>query len=330
MRFANPEFLLLFLLFFLPLLQNNGKNKQDAFVIFPRGAIFEKERRSLKAYLHKILKILKYFAFALMIIALARPQEGRNFEESSERGIDIMIALDISGSMRSLDFRPLSRLEAAKNIAADFIKERKSDRIGLVLFAGLAFTQCPLTTDKESLLEFVKKISTENIKLDGTAIGSAIVTSVNRLKESKTKEKVLILITDGNNNMGEVDPVTASKIAANYGVKIYAVGVGSLEGAVYEVDDGFFGKRLVRDNREKLNEDVPKQIAANTGGTYFRVTDIESFKDTMKRIDRLEKEDIKIRKFTSYDELYKNFVLAALMLLFFIVMLENTYLRKLP
>ena len=330
MRFANPEFLLLFLLFFLPLLKSKGRNARGAFVVFPRGVVFEKERRSPRAYLHKILRILKYLVLALIIIALARPQEGRNFEENSERGIDIMIALDISRSMLSLDFSPLNRLEVAKNAAVEFISERRYDRIGIVLFAGMAFTQSPLTTDKESLLEFVKKVSVEDIKIDGTAIGSAIVTSVNRLKESRTKEKVLILITDGNNNMGEVDPVTASKIAANYGVKIYTIGVGSVEGAVYEVNDAFFGKRLVRDNREKLNEDIPRQIAANTGGMYFRVTDTQSFKDAMKQIDNLEKEDIKIRKFTNYDELYKNFALAALALLFIVVMLENTWLRKLP
>jgi Ca-activated chloride channel family protein len=180
------------------------------------------------------------------------------------------------------------------------------------------------------LLDFVKKVRIGDIKLDGTAIGSAIATSVNRLKESKSKDKVLILITDGNNNMGEVDPVTASKIAANYGIKIYAIGVGSTEGAVYEIDDIFFGKRQVKDNSAGLNEGILKQIALNTGGEYFRATDIQSFRNSMNQINKLEKEDIKTRKFTNYNELYKNFVLAALILLFFAVMLENTRLRKLP
>ncbi|MDR2425628.1 MAG: VWA domain-containing protein [Endomicrobium sp.] len=328
MRFANPEFLLLFLLFLLPSVF--GKGSMQTFVRFTRGIIFEKEKPSKKALFYKTLKILKYLSFALIIAALARPQKGINFEDSKEQGIDIMIALDISSSMRSIDFKPLNRLEAAKNTAADFIKERKYDRIGLVVFSGLAFTQCPLTTDKESLLNFIKKISMEDIHLDGTAIGSAIVTSVNRLKDSKAKGKTVILITDGNNNMGEVDPVTASRIAANYGIKIYAIGVGSLEGAIYEIDDGFFGKRQIRDNRSGLNENALKEIAENTGGNYFRATDIQSFKESMKQIDDLEKTDIKVRKFTSYEELYKNLALAALALLFLIMLLENTVLRKLP
>jgi Ca-activated chloride channel family protein len=301
-----------------------------AFVRFTRGIIFEKEKPAAKAVIYKALKILKYLALVLMIIALARPQKGTNYEDSKEQGIDIMIALDISSSMRSIDFKPLNRLEAAKNAAADFIKERKFDRIGLVVFSGLAFTQCPLTTDKESLLDFVKKVNTEDIHLDGTAIGSAIATSVNRLKDGKTKEKLIILITDGNNNMGEVDPVTASKIASNYNIKIYAIGVGSVEGAIYEIDDGFFGRRQIRDNRAGLNERVLTEIAANTGGTYFRATDAQSFIGSMKQIDKLEKNDIKVRKFTSYDELYKNFVIAALALLFLVMLLENTLLRKLP
>jgi Ca-activated chloride channel family protein len=328
MRFANPEFFLLFLLFLL--IWVFGKGAAPAFVRFTRGIIFEKEKPPVKAVFYKALKILKYLALVLIIIALARPQKGTNYEDSKEQGIDIMVALDISSSMKSIDFKPLNRLEAAKNAAADFIKERKFDRIGLVVFSGLAFTQCPLTTDKESLLDFIKKVNTEDIRLDGTAIGSAIATSVNRLKDGKTKEKLIILITDGNNNMGEVDPVTASRIAANFNIKIYAIGVGSIEGAIYEIDDGFFGKRQIRDNRAGLNERVLMEIAINTGGTYFRATDAQSFKDSMKKIDKLEKNDIKVRKFTSYDELYKNFVIAALALLFLVMLLENTLLRKLP
>jgi Ca-activated chloride channel family protein len=330
MRLANPEFLFLFLIFLLPFLTGKNKKRPGAFVVFPSGSAFEKEKRPLKVFFGRHLKILKYLALALIIIALARPQQGRNFEESGEYGIDIMIALDISTSMRSVDFHPLNRLEAAKKTAEEFIRQRKHDRIGLVVFSGLAFTQCPLTTDKSSLLEFVKKVSTDDIQLDGTAIGSAIVTAVNRLKGVKSKEKILILITDGNNNMGEVEPLTASKIAAGCNVKVYAIGVGSLEGAVYEVDDGFFGKRLVRDNRAGLNESVLKEIASNTGGSYFRATDIESFKEIMRKIDGLEKEDIKVRRFINYDELYKNFALAALLLMLLAVMLENTLLRKLP
>lgn len=331
MRFANPEFLLLLLLLFLvPLFKRKGLDGITAFVLFPRSIIMERKKISAKVYMYKALKVMKYIALALIIIALARPQKGINFEENKDQGIDIMIALDISGSMRSIDFKPLTRIEAAKNTAADFIKERKYDRIGLVVFAGLAFTQCPLTTDKESLLNFLSGVNVGDINIDGTAIGSAIVTSVNRLKDSKAKEKIIILITDGINNMGEVDPLSASRIAADYGIKIYAIGVGSLEGAVYEIDDGFFGKRQIRDSRAGLNEEALREISQNTGGNYFRATDISSFKESMRQIDKLEKYDIRTKKFISYNELYKTFALAALVLLFLIMLLENTTLRKLP
>ena len=330
MKFANPEFLLLFIFFIIPLLPRNASGTQTASVRFPRGAIFDKEKKSFKIFLRKILKFALYASFALIIIALARPQEGKDFNETSEQGIDIIMALDTSSSMSSLDFQSLNRLETAKNVSADFIKGRKSDRIGLVVFSGLAFTQCPLTTDKESLLSFVKNINIGDTGVDGTAIGSAIAASINRLKDSKAKEKILILITDGNNNMGEIEPVTASRIAANYGIKIYSVGVGSPEGAVYEVDDGFFGKRRVRSQEAKLNETILTEIAQNTGGKYFRASDIQSFKEIMQQIDKMEKDEIKVKKFTNYEELYQNFILAALILLCLTVILDNTYLRKLP
>ncbi len=330
MRFANPEFLALLLLFFIPFFLDKNKKRATAFIRFTRGVFFENEKISAKIFFCRALVVLKYSAFALIITALARPQKGVIFDDNSQSGIDIMIALDISTSMSSVDFKPVNRLEAAKNTAADFIKERKRDRIGLVVFSGLAFTQCPLTTDRESLLEFVKKVSVEDINVDGTAIGSALITSVNRLRDAKSKEKIIILITDGNNNMGEVDPVTASKIAGRYGIKIYAVGVGSTEGAVFEVDDIFFGKREVRDNSSGLQEHILKEVAENTGGGYFRATDISSFKEIMKEIDSIEKDEIKVKEFAGYEELYKNFALAALLLLFLIMLLENTYLRKLP
>ena len=330
MRFANPEFLALFILFFVPFFLDKNKKRATAFIRFTRGVFFENEKISAKIFFYRALAVLKYFAFALIITALARPQKGVIFDDSSQSGIDIMIALDISTSMRSVDFKLMNRLEAAKNTASDFIKERKHDRIGLVVFSGLAFTQCPLTTDRESLLEFVKEVSMEDIDIDGTAIGSALITSVNRLRDGKSKEKIIILITDGNNNMGEVDPVTASKIAGSYGIKIYAIGVGSTEGAVFEVDDIFFGKREVRDNSAGLQEHTLKEVAENTGGGYFRATDISSFREIMKEIDSIEKDEIKVKNFAAYEELYEKFALAALLLLFLIMLLENTYLRKLP
>jgi Ca-activated chloride channel family protein len=266
----------------------------------------------------------------LIIIALSRPQRGRIFEQSSDQGIDIMMALDTSTSMGSIDFKPSNRMEAAKKVTEEFVKTRKYDKIGLVVFSGLAFTQCPLTTDKDSLVEFIKNINIGDTGLDGTAIGAAIMTSINRLKNSAGKSKIIILITDGNNNMGEIDPLTASKVAQSYGIKIYTIGIGSLEGAIFEIDDPFFGKRLIRDAKNAMNEDVLKRIAYNTGGQYFRAQDAKSFENIMKHIDKLEKNEIKIMQLANYKELYKYFLIPAFILLSIIIILENTYLRKLP
>jgi Ca-activated chloride channel family protein len=334
MRFANP----IFFVIFLPLLilvyfyVNVFKTKLFRTHIDFSRVTFLKELSvfDLKARLYKLLQVFKYIALIFAIIALARPQEGKVFEESNDQGIDIVMALDTSSSMSSLDFKPLNRMEAAKKVTCDFIKERKYDRVGLVIFSGLAFTQCPLTTDKTSLIEFVKNINIGDTGLDGTAVGSAIMTSVNRLKDSKVKSKIIIVVTDGNNNTGEIDPITASKIAQNYNIKIYTIGVGSLEGAIYQVKDPFFGIREVRSSQDAINEDVLKDIAASTGGKYFRAQDTKSFEDIMQQINKLEKSEIKVTQHTSYNELYKTFLLISLSLLLITVVLENTYLRKLP
>ena len=306
------------------------KKRYKTFIDFSAAQNFKNEEPKIKKTFLKAAEILKYVALVLIIIALARPQEGKTYEQTKDSGIEIMIALDTSSSMRSLDFDPLNRIETAKKVTESFIRARKYDRIGLVIFSGLAFTQCPPTTDKDSLAKFVRNVNIGDTGLDGTAIGSAIMTSINRLKDSTVKSKVIILVTDGNNNMGEIDPITASKAAADYGIKIYTIGVGSPEGAVYEVNDPFFGKRLVRSPEDKIDESVLKEIAKNTGGQYFSAQDSKSFEDIMKQIDSLEKEDIKVIQFTAYKELYKPFAFAAFLILLLIVVLENTYLKRLP
>ncbi|MDR1418142.1 MAG: VWA domain-containing protein [Endomicrobium sp.] len=334
MRFANPIFFAIFLpiLILAYLYINVFKAKLfRTHIDFSRvGFLKELSKFNLKERLYRLLQILKYVALIFVVIALARPQEGKVFEESNDQGIDIIMALDTSSSMSSLDFKPFNRMEAAKKVTCDFIKERKYDRIGLVIFSGLAFTQCPLTTDKVSLIEFVQNINIGDTGLDGTAVGSAIMMSVNRLKESKVKSKVIIVVTDGNNNMGEIDPITASKIAKSYNIKIYTIGVGSLEGAIYQIKDPFFGVREVRSSKDAINEDVLKEIAAGTSGQYFRAQDTKSFGDIMQQINKLEKSEIKVTQHTSYNELYKYFLIISLFLLTTIVVLENTYLRKLP
>ena len=332
MRLADPYFLfigliLLGLIYWF--IHHYKKSDYNPALRFSRLWLMDKQKTSLKVWGIWALKWLKYLALILLLIALSRPQKGRTFETSNDQGIDIMIAMDTSSSMQSVDFRP-NRLEAAKKVTEDFIKARKFDRIGLVNFSGLAFTQSPLTTDKDSLVEFIRGINIGDTGLDGTAIGSAIMTSLTRLKDSKAKTKLLILVTDGNNNMGEIDPITASQIAAQYDVKIYAIAVGSLEGAIYVVNDPIFGQRELRNPEDKINESALKQVAANTEGEYFRASDRRSFEDIMKRIDNLEKDDIKITLWTRYNELYKSFALWAFIIMFLIVLLENTIFRKLP
>ncbi|MCA6070432.1 MAG: VWA domain-containing protein [Endomicrobium sp.] len=333
MKFANPLYLLIFLLLlaFVYAYRNIiNKKAFKPYISFSRINLLENNGARFKENLLNLLKILKYLALILIIIAVARPQRGKVFEQSNDQGIDIIMALDTSTSMRSIDFKPLNRMEVAKKVTQEFIKVRKYDKIGLVIFSGLAFTQCPLTTDKDSLVEFVKNINIGDTGLDGTAIGSAIMTSVNRLKDSQAKSKVLILVTDGNNNMGEIDPITASKIAQEYGIKIYTIGVGSLEGAIYEIPDPFFGTREFRTTQDAINEDVLKEISRNTEGEYFRAQDTKSFENIMKQIDKLEKYEIKVTQFIKYNELYKYFLIPAFILLLLIIVLDNTYLRKLP
>jgi Ca-activated chloride channel family protein len=333
MSFANPLFLIIFLALLAALYAIVNfllKKYYKPYIKFSAAQNFKGETPKTKKTLLKAAEYLKYFALILIIAALARPQEGKTYEQSDDSGIEIMLALDTSTSMRSLDFDPLNRMEAAKKVTENFVKARKHDRIGLVVFSGLAFTQCPPTTDKDSLSKFVSGVNIGDTGLDGTAIGSAIMTCVNRLKDSALKSKAMILITDGNNNMGEIDPITASKIAASYEIKIYAIGVGSREGAVYEVNDPFFGKRLVRSPEDKINESVLQEVAQNTGGRYFRAEDSKSFEEIMKQIDSLEKEEIKVTEFTVYTELYKYFVFPAFLILLLIAGLENTVLRKIP
>ncbi|MDR1941204.1 MAG: VWA domain-containing protein [Endomicrobium sp.] len=332
MRFADPEyaFILAAVLAALGIYEFISAKKRSAYVIFPKTSFFSGQPGAVRNYLRKALKVLQYAALILLITAIARPQEGKILDHSTDEGIDIVIALDTSTSMKAVDFKPLNRMDAAKQVIEEFVKNRPNDRVGLVIFAGLAFTQSPLTTDKDSLAKFIKNIEIGDTGLDGTALGSAIMTSVNRLKNSKAKSKVIILVTDGNNNMGEIDPLTAAKIAKKFDMKVYTVGVGNPEGGLYEIDDPFFGKREVRHTSDGINEDALKEISKITSGEYFRAQNRQSFEYVMKKIDSLEKNEIKKLNFTVYNELYKRFAFAAFIILLLVLILENTWLRKLP
>jgi Ca-activated chloride channel family protein len=276
----------------------------------------------------KIVSYLNIAAILFFIIAIARPRSGKTYEEVITKGIDIVLALDISSSMRALDFKPYDRIYVARETASDFIKGRKNDRIGLVIFARNAFTQCPLTLDYDILLELLKEVKVGMIK-DGTAIGMGLATAINRLKNSKAKGKVIILLTDGRNNAGEIDPETATELAKSLGIKIYTIGVGKPGPTLYPVNTAL-GVRYVQVQGQELDEDMLQRIANSTGGLYFRAETEQSLHRIFKTIDKMEKVKFKTRKFTRYRELFVYFVSIGFCLVLFAVFLSDTRFRKIP
>jgi len=275
-----------------------------------------------------ILPVLRALAIVLLAFALARPQSGRKGQEISSEGIDIVLALDISGSMRAEDFKPHNRLYVAKQVIKEFIEGRQSDRIGLVVFSKQSFTQCPLTLDYGVLFNFLDKVSFGMIE-DGTAIGLAIANAVNRLRESEAKGKVVILLSDGRNNAGEIDPITAAQAAKAMNVKIYTIGAGKPGNAPYPVDDPIFGKRYIYVENE-IDEATLEQIARITGGEYFRAKDEEGLALIYKQISEMEQTEIKVKEYLQYNELFSNYALAGLLLLVTEIVLANTRYRKIP
>ena len=263
-----------------------------------------------------------------MIIAFARPQSGQKESKVQTEGVDIILAMDISSSMLAEDFKPKNRLEAAKVVAGDFIKGRMNDRIGLVVFAAQSFTQCPLTLDYGIVLRFLQEVETGMID-DGTAIGMAIGNCVNRLKDSKAKSKVVILLTDGRNNRGELDPITAAKVAKAFHIRIYTIGAGKRGEALYPYNDPIFGKRYQR-VPVQIDEELLTQVADITGGQYFRATDKTSLEQIYAEIGEMEKTKIELKEYTRYSELFLPYILAALFILLLEIVLSNTIFRKLP
>ncbi|MEW6040424.1 MAG: VWA domain-containing protein, partial [Elusimicrobiota bacterium] len=260
---------------------------------------------------------------------LARPQMGLITSESTAHGIDIMLCIDTSTSMRALDFKPKNRLDAARDAAMEFVKARENDRIGIVVYSALAFTQCPLTFDHSALLGFLNKVEIGMTQLDGTAIGTALLTSVSRLKDSPGKSKVIILLTDGRNNMGEVDPVTAAKAAQSSDIKIYTIGMGAPGRALYPVEHPVFGTQYVY-IPEDLDENTLRQIADVTDGVYFRARGKQELREIYKRIDKLEKTEIKTAQFTEYSELFRFFAVPGFLALCSLYFLERTLFKKIP
>ncbi|MGA2090217.1 MAG: VWA domain-containing protein [Endomicrobiales bacterium] len=332
MRFASPIFFIIIVCVALVAFfyEYRQRHKQEPAIRFSDTGPFNGINPSPRVKLRHLPRILRYAAVVLILLALARPQAGQHSEEIFNRGVDIMMLMDTSSSMRALDFKPDNRYEAAKKVAKEFVKQRKNDRIGIVIFAGLAYTQCPLTADHDAVMNFIDQTSVDMTGADGTAIGSAIATATNRLKNSPGKSKIIILITDGRNNAGEIDPLTAAQAAAALSVKIYTIGAGQPGGAVYPVDDPTWGRQYVKVPEQDLDEDTLAKIAETTGGRYFRATDSQSLERIMKQINDLEKSDIKTVKYTSYRELFGWFLWPAFGLVMLESLLSCTWLRTLP
>jgi Ca-activated chloride channel family protein len=270
--------------------------------------------------------MLQMCTLGLLIIALARPQSTSKGENVYSEGIDIVLALDISGSMLAEDFRP-NRIEAAKAVAQDFVNARTNDRIGLVIFSAESFTQCPLTVDYGVLKNLIKQVHMGMVE-DGTAIGLGLANAVNRLKDSKSKSKVIILLTDGVNNRGEIDPMTAAQIAQSYGIRVYTIGVGTIGEAPYPMQTPFGTRYQMM--KVEIDEDALRKVADVTDGKYFRATDNRTLQKIYKEIDQLEKTRIEVRSYRRHQELFYDYAWGALALLLLQVGLSGTWLRKLP
>ncbi len=287
--------------------------------------------RSLSVRLLPSLKILRFIVISLLIIALARPQLSQSQERRFAEGIDIILALDISESMRAEDVKDANRLETAKSVIRDFLKHRESDRVGLVVFSGESYTLCPLTLDYSVLIEILEgvEVALGGQLKDGTAIGDAIATTANRFRVSGTTNRIVILLTDGENNAGSIAPETAAALAQSLDIKVYTIGMGKEGGALIPYEDTTFGKRY-REVKTYLDEGTLKRIANITGGRYFRATDVQSLRHVYTEIDQLEKTEFKVVDYTEEKEMAAYFLIPAVLLFGLEVFLCNTVLRKIP
>ena len=326
--FANSYFL--YFLLIIPLLifwywyKFRKKNHPD--IMFSNIQGFNGYQSNFKIYLYRSLYGLKLLAIAFIIIALARPQSNLSRQNVNIEGIDLVIALDISGSMLAEDFKP-NRLEVAKNVGVDFIKGRTNDRIGLVVFSGESFTQCPLTTDHDVLMNLFSSVKTGMIE-DGTALGDGLATAVNRLRNSSAISKVIILLTDGVNNMGMIAPQTAAQIAARFNIRVYTIGVGGTGPAPYPFQTQF-GVRY-QNVDIPIDENLLKSIAQTTNGQYFRATNKNKLEEIYKEINELEKTKIDVTEFRRKKEEFLPYLLIGFILLITDFIVRNTYLKMIP
>jgi len=300
------------------------ENKRTIPVKIPTLGFFKNVGVPFRLILKHILFGVRILAIAFLIIALARPQSTDSWSETETEGIDITLAMDISGSMRAMDFKP-NRLEAAKDVAMEFISGRETDRFAVVVFAAESYTLCPLTTDRKVAINQIKDIDFGLVE-DGTAIGSGLATSINRLKDSKARSKVIILLTDGVNNSGTIGPETAAEIANEFGIRVYTIGVGTIGRAPIPVQ-GPFGQQI-REMEVKIDEDILQNIANQTNGKYFRATDKEKLSQIYNEIDQLEKTILNTQNFSKKEEEYLLFLLIGLGLLTVEVLTRYIFLKN--
>lgn len=327
MVFDNPWCLLLLLLLIPAIVWYILKHKTaQASMNVSSTEAFDKMPQSYKVYLRHVAFAMRMLAIAAIIVVLARPMSTDSWQNSSTEGVDVMVALDISGSMLSRDFSP-NRLEAAKAVAAQFIAGREYDNIGLVVFAGEGFTMCPMTTDHTVLLNLMKDVDC-GMLVDGTAVGDGLATAVNRIKDGPAKSKTIILLTDGTNNAGIVDPITAAEIARSYGIRIYTIGVGTKGMAPSPVMTPY-GIRY-QNMPVEIDEDKLRQIASIGDGQYFRATDENVLKSVFAEIDQMEKTKLSVQQFSRREEAYMPWAILAMLLLGIEIILRYTLLRNVP
>ncbi len=328
LRFADPWFLLAA----IPVLIAVGlmwfrRNRRPA-TAYSHLDLLANVSTSWRVRLRWIPTAARVLALLLIVVALARPQSGSASREITSEGIDIVLVLDVSGSMKAEDFKPNNRLYAAKEVIRDFVQGRTNDRIGLVVFAGQSFTQCPLTLDYDVLTGYLDEIDFGMIE-DGTAIGMALANAVNRLRESEAKSKVVVLLTDGVNNRGQIEPLTAAEIAKTMDIRVYTIGAGKPGNALYPVEDPVFGKRYVYIPNE-IDEEVLRQMAKLTGGRYYRAQTEKMLEGIYDEISMLETTEIKVKEYVQYSELFKWFAVGALASIVLGGVLGATSFRTLP
>ena len=335
MQLASPLFLSLFIVVPLLIIALRWLRGQTIVPVvrfsdfkhgFAAGIQQMQDTLSVKAL--PILRITRFIVLALLIVTLARPQLSQSREHQFTEGIDILLVLDISESMRAEDFEGFNRIQTAKSVVNDFLMHRQNDRIGLVVFAGESFTLCPLTSDYSVLVELLRDVEIGQLE-DGTAIGDALATATHRLRTSESKTKIVILLTDGENNAGSIEPGTAASFAQSFEIKVYTIGMGKEGGARIPYADTTFGKRY-REVLTYLDEDTLKQIASITGGRYFRATDTQSLKQIYAEIDRFEKTKFGTINVVAHKELMAYLLIPAVFLLGTEILLSNTVLRKIP